>query len=74
MSRRILTIGAIAAVLIATAIVNLSLLDIITMSELRETLGRSLSVVAVSTLAIVLVAAIFRIGRRSADREREAES
>ena len=74
MLRRILTIGAIAAVVIAAVIVNLTLLDVITIGELRETLGRSLSVVAVSTVAIVLMAALLRTGRGPVDRKHEAKS
>jgi hypothetical protein len=56
--------GAIAAVFMAAVIVNLSLLDIITVPELRDSLGKSLMVIAVTTVAIVLMITITRIGRQ----------
>jgi hypothetical protein len=63
--KRIVTIGSLAALLITALLVNLSILDVVTAAELRETLWKSLAVVAVSTLAIVLFAMILRMGRAS---------
>ena len=63
MSKRILMVSSTAAVLLAAVLVNLSVLDVISVGELGETLGRTLSVVAVSTAAILLVGAIRRMGQ-----------
>jgi hypothetical protein len=68
MSKRIVILGALAAVLICALVLNLSILDVITPRELSETLGRSLSVVAVSTAAIVIMVALLRSMRRSPDQ------
>jgi hypothetical protein len=56
--------GAIAAVLVTAVTLILSLLDVITLPELRDSLGRTLMVIAVSTGAIVLMITISRIGRQ----------
>lgn len=63
MPRRALAIGGLAAIFVAAVIINLSLLDIITVSQLRGSLGRSLMVIAVTTAAIVLMVTIMRLGR-----------
>jgi hypothetical protein len=60
---RIVTIGSLAALLIAALMVILSILDVVSGSEMRETLGKSLAVVGVSTLAAVLAAMILKTGR-----------
>ncbi len=73
MSRRVLMMGAIAAVFIAAVILNLSLLDIITVPELRDSLGKSLMVIAVSTVAIVLMITITRIGRQPQDSNEQSK-
>jgi len=67
MSKRILTFGSLAAVLITALMLNLSILDIVDGTELRETLAKTLSVVGVSTAAIVAIAAILRMGRMSTE-------
>jgi len=74
MPTRILMIGALTAVVITAVIVNLSVLDIISVGELRDALGRSLLVVAVSTLAIAVTAAILKSGRRRSDPPHESQS
>ena len=63
MSKRILLFGALAALVITTLLVNLSLLDIVNGTELRSTLGRTLAVIGVSTAALVAIAAILKAGR-----------
>ena len=63
MPRRALAIGGLAAIFVAAVIINLSLLDVITVSQLRGSLGRSLMVIAVTTAAIVLMVTIMRLGR-----------
>jgi len=64
MSQRILMVSSTAAVLLAAVLVNLSVLDVISVRELGEALGRSLSVVVVSTAAILVVDAIIRMPQR----------
>jgi hypothetical protein len=71
-TKRIVTIGALAAVLIAALMVILSILDVVSGSETRETLGKSLAVVGVSTLAIVLAAMILKAGGTPTDDEHPA--
>jgi hypothetical protein len=55
MLRRILVLGAVLSIVVATLVVNLSILDVISRDLLKETLGKTLSVIAVSTVALVLV-------------------
>ena len=55
MLRRILVWGAVLSIVVATLVVNLSILDVISRGLLKETLGKTLSVIAVSTVALVLV-------------------
>jgi hypothetical protein len=64
----------LAAVLITALMVILSILDIVSGSEMRETLGKSLAVVGVSTLAILLAAMILKAGRTSTPDELPAEA
>jgi hypothetical protein len=55
MLRRILILGAVLSIVVVTVVVNLSILDVISRDLLKETLGKTLSVIAVSTVALVLV-------------------
>jgi hypothetical protein len=55
MLRRIVVVGAVLSIVVATLVVNLSILDVISRDLLKETLGKTLSVIAVSTVALVLV-------------------
>ena len=60
---RIVTIGSLVAVLITALMAILSVLELVSGPEMRETLGKSLAVVGVSTLAVVLSAMILNAGR-----------
>ena len=73
-TKPIVTIGSLAAVLITALMVILSILDVVSGSEMRETLGKSLAVVGVSTLAVVLAAMILKAGRTPTHDERPAEA
>ena len=73
-TQRIVTIGSLAAVLITALVVILSILDIVSGSAMRETLGKSLAVVGVSTLAVVLAAMILKAARRPTHDEHPAEA
>ena len=48
----------------AALLVNLSLLDIITLQDLKTTLGKTVSIIAVSTIAIFVFIAVMKIGER----------
>ena len=58
MSKRIVIFGAIAAVLVATLVATLAVLDVIAVKDLRETLGRTVLVIALTTGAAVVVTAL----------------
>jgi hypothetical protein len=73
-TKRIVTIGSLAAVLITALIAILAILDIVSGSEMRETLGKSLAVVGVSTLAAVLAAMILKAGRTPTHDELPADA
>jgi hypothetical protein len=73
-TKRIVAIGSLAALLITALMVILSILDVVSGSEMRETLGKSLAVVGVSTLALVVAAMILKAGRTPTDDELPAEA
>lgn len=69
MSRRIFAFSAAIVVLLTVAVVNLFVLDIVTLPESKEMLKRSVLVVATSTMALVVISALVRIGHRPTDRK-----
>ena len=71
---RIVTIGSVVAVLMTALMVILSVLELVSGSEMRETLGKSLAVVGVSTLTLVLAAMILKAGRARTDDEVPAQA
>ena len=73
-TKRIVTIGSLAALLITALMVILSILDVVSGSDMRETLGKSLAVVVVSTLAVVLAARILKTGRTPTHDELPVEA
>jgi hypothetical protein len=60
MLKRAVMLGATLAVVAAALVVNLTILDVISPGVLRETLGKTLSVIAVTTVAVVLVLVIVK--------------
>lgn len=64
MLKRTVMLGAILTVVAVALVVNLALLDLISTSVLTETLGKTLSVLAVTTLAAVLVLLIVKGARK----------
>jgi len=64
MPKRILVIGALLAVGTSAVVIILAILDVITASELRDSLGKTLSVIAVTIVAVVLSSLIVKIGKR----------
>ena len=71
---RIVTIGSLVAVLITALMAILSVLELVSGPEMRETLGKSLAVVGVSTLTLVLAGMILKAGRTPVHDERPAEA
>ena len=64
MLRRIVVVGAVLSIVVATLVVNLSILDVISRDILKETLGKTLSVIAVSTVALVLVIVLVKMSAK----------
>jgi hypothetical protein len=62
-SRRVLAFGAALGVVAATLLGILTIVDVISMDDLRESLGKTVLVIGVSTLAVVLVLALGRLGK-----------
>jgi threonine/homoserine efflux transporter RhtA len=73
-TKRIVLTGSLAAVLITAVMVILSILDVVSGSEMRETLGKSLAVIGVTTLAVLLAAMILRAGRTPTRDQQPAEA
>lgn len=70
-TKRIVTLGSLVAVLITAVLAILAILDVVSGSEMRATLGKSLAVVGVGTLAVVLSAMILKAGRESGNRREQ---
>ena len=62
MWKRVLTVGAMAAVVAAAVISILLVLDVVTAPELRETLGKTLLIIGIVTAAIVILIGTARFG------------
>ena len=60
MLKRAVMLSATLAVVAAALVINLTILDLISPSVLRETLGKTLSVIAVTTVAVVLILLIVK--------------
>ena len=65
MLKRILVVGALLTILVATGVSVLSILDIITSRELWTTLGKTISVIAVITAAAMLAGLLVRIVKKA---------
>jgi hypothetical protein len=64
MLRRILVLGAVLSIVVAALVINLSILDVISRDLLKETLGKTLSIIAVSTVALVLVIVLVKVSAK----------
>lgn len=64
MLRRIVVVGAVLSIVVATLVVNLSILDVISRDLLKETLGKTLSIIAVSTVALVLIIVLVKVSAK----------
>ena len=74
MWKRVLMVGAMAAIVAAAAIASLLVLDVVTAPELRDTLGKTLLVIGIITTAILLLigAVTFGTGPRKPRVEQPA--
>ena len=64
MLKRILVLGAVLSIVVAALVINLSILDVISWDLLKETLGKTLSIIAVSTVALVLVIVLVKVSAK----------
>jgi len=64
MLRCILVLGAVLSIVVAALVINLSILDVISWDLLKETLGKTLSIIAVSTVALVLVVVLVKVSAK----------
>lgn len=62
MLRRTLIIGSIIVVFVCAVVVNLAILDILSMDELRQSLGKIVSVIVVSVVAMLVILGLVRLG------------
>ncbi len=62
MFRRVAVVGAAVAVIMAAMIANLWILKIISWQAFTENLTRTVGVIAVSTIAALLIMALMRAG------------
>lgn len=65
MSKRLLTFGALAAILVSAVVAVLVILDVVTLQDARESLGKTLSVILIVTAAVVVMAVVARMGKSS---------
>ena len=65
---RILVFAGVLIVIVATVLVNLAILDVLSRDALTSTLGKTASVVAVTTGAIVVVLLLVRLLRGDSAR------
>jgi hypothetical protein len=61
---RILVVGAAIIVFAAAVIANLAIADVVTISALKESLGRIVSIVAVTTAATALIFALAKLAMK----------
>jgi hypothetical protein len=71
MWKRVVLFGAIAAIVVAAVISSLLVLDFVSAPELRDTLGKTLLVIAIFTSAILLSIGAVNLGM--GPRKRRAE-
>jgi len=60
MVRRILLLSAAVVAFAIAVIVNLAILDLVTMAEVRESVGKIVAIVAVSTVALAGIALLIK--------------
>jgi hypothetical protein len=68
MNKRVLMMGAALAILVSALVVILRILDLISRQDATTTLGKILSVIVVSVVAIVLTVVVVKLGKRESAR------
>ena len=69
MFKRTLIFASAISIFASAVIINLAILDLLSLQELKQSLGKILSVIGVSTVAILLILVIVRLRtKRSSDR------
>jgi hypothetical protein len=64
MNKRVLSYGAVLGVFALALTAILRILDVISLQEATESLGKTLSVIIVSSVALVLIATLISLGKR----------
>lgn len=64
MNKRVLMYGAVLAVLAVALTTILRILDVISLEDAIESLGKTLSVIIVSSVALALTATIVNLSKR----------
>jgi hypothetical protein len=63
MAKQILAIGSVFAVLIVTTLVVLSVLDVITLNQLRITVGKAAAAIGVMTAGALVTGMIVQLAK-----------
>ena len=64
MTTRVLTFGAVLGIFASAVLAILQILDVVSLRDATESLGKTLAVILVSSVSIVLMIALVRIGSR----------
>jgi hypothetical protein len=64
MNKRVLTYGAVLGVFALALTAILRILDVVSLQEATESLGKTLSVIIVSSVALVLMVTIVNLNKR----------
>lgn len=64
MTKRVLTFGGVLAVFAAAVLAILQILDVVSLRQATESLGKTLLVIVVSSAAIVVMITLVRLGTR----------
>ena len=62
MWKRVLMVGAMAAIVVAAVISSLLVLDVVTAPELRDTLGKTLLIIGIITASMLLLIGAMKFG------------
>jgi hypothetical protein len=64
MTKRVLMFGGVVGVFVAALLAVLRVMDLVSVQQATESLGRTLSVILISTVAIVVMATLVRIAKK----------
>jgi hypothetical protein len=63
MSKRVLAMGAALVILVSAVVATLTIVDVLTLQDATETLGKTVSVIVVSIVALVLMITVMRLAK-----------